>query len=265
MNSLGGTTLKGERSILSIALDTTEIQQKKKKNCSMLSFGRPTGHFMTRETVEEQKPESVSLWILHCNQYRPSSWARKIMSHKKIMIFISRMIITDRKHKPLLSRMRIASLWVTVGRCEPIRTPSDTGVLHCAQVCATHLRLHWHPYRRSKTLHLQRSPSEVTDEVKSAPRWSFKASQHNTECRFHLLLHKEGYTESAGRSPILTAYLKTQRAGEEPFDQRLTQAIAHSSSDLEWGRSPFWFNADPFYHITVLFLLILQDLVLLLH
>lgn len=116
----------------------------------MLSFGRPTGHFMTRETVEEQKPESASLWILHCNQYRPSSWARKIMSHKKIMIFISRMIITERKHKPRLSRMRITSLWVTAGRCESIRTPSDTSVLHCARVCATHQRLHWHPYRRSK-------------------------------------------------------------------------------------------------------------------
>ncbi len=48
--------MKGERSILSIALDTTE-----EKNCTALSFGRPTGHFMTRETVKEQKP-SLSLY-----------------------------------------------------------------------------------------------------------------------------------------------------------------------------------------------------------
>lgn len=52
--------MKGERSILSTALDTTKIQQKK-KNCTALSFGRPTGHFMTRETVEEQK-QSLSLY-----------------------------------------------------------------------------------------------------------------------------------------------------------------------------------------------------------
>lgn len=158
------------------------------------------------------------------------------------------MIITERKHKPLLSHMRIAALWVSLGRCEPISTPSDTGVLHCARVFATYLRIHWHPYRRNKTLRLQRASLEVTDEVKLTPRWSFKASQHNTECRFHPLLHKEGYTESARRSPVLIAYLKTQRTCVGPFDQqfRHTQAIAHSSSDLEWGKRPFWFNADAF-------------------
>lgn len=172
------------------------------------------------------------------------------------------MIITDRKHKLLLSRMRIAALWVTVGRCEHISTPSDTGVLHWARVCATHLWIYWHPYRRNKTLCLQRASLEVTDEVKPAPRWSFKASQHKTECRFHPLLHKEGYTESARRSPVLIAYLRTQKTGIGPFDQQFRRTQAHSSSDLEWGRRPFWFNADPF---TLLFLLILQDLVLLLH
>lgn len=134
--------------------------------------------------------------------------------------------------------MRIVALWVTVGRCQPFNTPSDTGVLHCARVCARQLRLHWHPYRRNKTLCLQRNSLDVTNEVKSTPRWSFKASQHNTECRFHPLLQKEGYTESSRRSLVLIAYLKTQ-AVDQWF--RRTQAI-----DLEWRRSPFWFNADPF-------------------
>ncbi len=177
------------------------------------------------------------------------------------MIFIFRMIITDRIHKPLLSRMRIDALWVTVGRWEPISTPSVTGVLHWARVCVTQLWIYWHAYRRNKTLRLQRAPLEVTDEVKPAPRWSFKASQYNTECRFHPLLHKEGYTESARRSPVLIAYLKTQMTGIGLFDQQFRCTQAHSSSDLEWGRRPFWFNADPF----TTFVLILQDLVLLLH
>lgn len=130
-----------KRKDLSFPQLLTQLRYNREKKIATHSLleDRPDTSWLGKQWRNKSKNLALYEFCIAINISLPS-WARKIMSHKKIMIFISWMIITDRKHKLLLSRMRIDSLWVTVGRCEPIRAQSDTDVLHCAWVYATHLQ-----------------------------------------------------------------------------------------------------------------------------
>lgn len=196
----------------STAPDTTETQHTKQQGPSL--EGRVDISWLVRN-----KSESPSLWILHRNQYQPSFCSSKIMSHKKIMIFISKMITQKTQ--------------ATQSRCKPIKTPVWHGCPSlCPSVCGVHSvsRVHL-----SILNPLQRRSHTRSNSLPGDHLWPLITTQNAdfTPCCIRRVTRRapEGL-----HCIFRNARFKAQ-------DARTQKLILHPTLSKEGG--PFWFNTDP--------------------
>lgn len=223
MNLWGDAVLKGKIYEFHSAWHNRDATPKTAESLS----GRPSGKFFTGERARN-KSESLSLYefCIAINIYRlpvpPKS------CHKKIMIFISEMIITHKTQAPVTPHENLFKLSksLKISRCELIWTP----VWHCPSLCPSVCGMHSLSLAPVPHVHLfilnslRRSLFEVTDGVKFAPRRSFMTSWQTQNADF---------TPCCIRSETLRAPEGLRCIFRNGGFQNQTQAKAHSSSNLE--------------------------------